>query len=70
MRAKVTERGQVTIPKSLRQKLGIRPGVLLDFKIQNGKLIAVKEEMDPVARVFGYLGKDIDTDEHVNKIRK
>jgi len=32
MRAKVAERGQVTIPKVLRERIGIRPGTVLEFK--------------------------------------
>jgi len=32
MQAKVAERGQVTIPKAIRERLGIAPGTLLDFK--------------------------------------
>ncbi|MHB1013422.1 MAG: AbrB/MazE/SpoVT family DNA-binding domain-containing protein, partial [Desulfobacteria bacterium] len=32
MKATVAERGQVTIPKLLREKLGIRPGTRLDFR--------------------------------------
>jgi AbrB family looped-hinge helix DNA binding protein len=31
MKAKVTSKGQVTIPVSLRKRLGIRPGTVLDF---------------------------------------
>ena len=42
MRAKVAERGQVTIPKVLRERLGIRPGTVLEFKEDQGKLVAVK----------------------------
>jgi len=36
MRAKVAERGQVTIPKVLRERLGIRPGTVLEFKEDQG----------------------------------
>ncbi len=42
MKAKVAERGQVTIPKRLRDKLGIAPGTVLEFQDQDGKLVAVK----------------------------
>ena len=49
MKATVAERGQVTIPKPLREKLGIRPGTRLDFKDDRGKLVAVKvSDEDPV----------------------
>lgn len=63
MKATVAERGQVTIPKALRHKLGIRPGAVLDFREENGRLVGVKlTGTDPVGRVFGCvkLGKKTD----------
>lgn len=70
MKAKVAERGQVTIPQVLRKKLGIRPGIILDFKVQNGKLVAEKvEQMDAVGQVFGCLKKPFNTDDFINEIR-
>ena len=42
MKAKVADRGQATIPKVLRDRLGIRPGTILEFKEDHGKLVAVK----------------------------
>lgn len=71
MKAKVAERGQVTIPQALRQKLGIRPGTILDFEIEKGKLVALKADTDdPVTQVFGCLGKkSFDTDKFIHEIR-
>lgn len=69
MKSVVLERGQVTIPKALRDKLGIRAGTTLEFSASNGSLVARKAETDPVSSVFGCLGKRIDTDKFVRKIR-
>jgi antitoxin PrlF len=69
MKAVVAERGQVTIPKALRDKLGIRPGTTLEFAASNGSLVARKAETDPVSSVFGCLRKRIDTDKFIRKIR-
>jgi antitoxin PrlF len=55
MGAVVAERGQVTIPKALRDKLGIVPGTVLDFAEENGRLIATKRVDDHP--VFELLGK-------------
>lgn len=58
MKAVVAERGQVTIPKALRQKLGIRPGTVLEFEINDSMLIATKtDEQDSVDKMYGCLGK-------------
>jgi AbrB family looped-hinge helix DNA binding protein len=46
MRAKVSEKGQVTIPKRLRDSLGIRPGDVLDFDEEAGRLVASKQVAD------------------------
>ena len=69
MKAVVAERGQVTIPKALRDKLGIRKGTTLEFTATNGALVARKAETDPVASVFGCLRKTMDSDKFIRKIR-
>ncbi len=69
MKAVVAERGQVTIPKPLREKLGIRPGTALEFSAENGTLVARKAETDPVSQVFGCLGKRIDSDKYIRTLR-
>ena len=54
MRAVVSERGQITIPLALRESLGIRAGAVLDFTLEQGRLVAVKQmASDPVDAVRG-----------------
>ena len=36
MEAKLTSKGQVTVPKSCRDQLGLKPGTLLDFEVVDG----------------------------------
>ncbi len=56
MKATIAERGQVTIPKALRKKLGMQPGMVLDFHDENGRLVAVKAvAADPIAQMYGML---------------
>lgn len=70
MKAKVAERGQVTIPKALRDRLGIRPGTILDFAEEQGKLVAVKANtVDPIDKVYGRLGLGRRTDEIITELR-
>ncbi|CAN5279870.1 hypothetical protein BH10PSE19_BH10PSE19_11020 [soil metagenome] len=70
MHAKVAERGQVTIPKLLRKQLGIGPNTILDFKIKNGMLVAVKtDQQDAVAQVYGCLKLAFDTDSLILELR-
>lgn len=70
MKAVVAERGQITIPKVLRESLGITPGTTLDFCEENGKLVAQKVELeDPVTRVTGCLTLDGPTDQILDDLR-
>jgi len=70
MKSVVAERGQVTIPKALRESLGILPKTVLDFREENGKLVAEKiYQDDPVAQVLGCLNLNRPTDEIVAELR-
>jgi antitoxin PrlF len=70
MKARVTDRGQVTIPKLLRERLGLKPGTILEFSEEHGRLIAIKRGSDdPVGEVYGCLGKRIDMDAVVAELR-
>jgi AbrB family looped-hinge helix DNA binding protein len=70
MKARIAERGQVTIPKPLRQRLGMNPGTVLEFSEENGRLVAVKAAgADPVSEVFGCLGRKINTDAVMAQLR-
>ena len=40
--AKITSKGQVTIPKKVREKLGVQPGETIGFEEKNGVLIVRK----------------------------
>lgn len=54
MTTTVSSKGQVTIPKDLRERLGIQPGTLLKFEVEQGRLVARKvQPVDPFARWAG-----------------
>jgi AbrB family looped-hinge helix DNA binding protein len=54
MKTTVSEKGQITIPKKIRESLGLSPGTVLDIESQGGKLIAVKHrEIDLVGKWRG-----------------
>ncbi len=70
MKSVVSEKGQVTIPKPLRDRLGIRPGQVLDFREEGGRLVAAKVRgADPVRDVFGILDLGRPTDEVMDELR-
>lgn len=70
MKTTVSERGQVTIPKALRQRLGIRPGQVLDMQEERGRLVATKAATDdPLASVTGILRPGRSTDALMTALR-
>ena len=70
MKATVSSKGQVTIPKNVRDRLGLRPGTRLDLTADNGRLIGTKIESseDPVAAVTGIVS-GIDVDAYLEETR-
>ena len=70
MKVTITDCGQVTIPKALRDQLGLQPGTVLEFAVENGRLVAVKViTADPVAEVYGCLEIRGRTDPLVTELR-
>ena len=68
---KIGERGQITIPKSIREKYGFLPQIEVDFVPQkNGVLIRKKtKHVSPVDQVYGILQKNVRTDPYIESIR-
>ena len=69
---RISERGQVTIPKALRERFGLHHDVKVDVSpTEQGLLIRKRAAaLHPVDRVAGVLdGVDFDIDEYVEEIR-
>jgi len=70
MKATVSEKGQVTIPKALRSRLGIRPGAVLDFDAEGGRLVARKAQAaDPIDAAWGILDLPEPVDTFIERAR-
>lgn len=67
----VSERGQVTIPKRIRERLGIRAGEVLEFREgQHGTVVAHKvSARSPVDELYGVLSVKGGTDELMHRLR-
>lgn len=55
--ATVTSQGQVTIPKELRERLGVRAGGKVRFKLEDGDRVTMMPASLSISRLFGILGK-------------
>jgi antitoxin PrlF len=72
MKTIVSEKGQVTIPKIIRDKLGLRPGTVLDFDAIGGRLVGIKKE--PEDKIARWLGKGalpggLGVDDYLKRVR-
>lgn len=70
-RGRVTDRGQVTIPKRLRDRLGIRPGEVLEFDERGDGVLTVRKTSSRSAldAAYGALPLDRSSDELMAELR-
>lgn len=68
---RISKRGQITIPKCLRDQYGMHCGVEIELKpLRNGILIQKRAvDQHPVERVYGILCKQENVDEYIEEIR-
>lgn len=70
MKAILSEKGQVTIPKALRDSLGLRAGQELEFEERGGQLVVSKAlAQDPVESVYGILKTGSSADAQLEQLR-
>lgn len=69
----VTSKGQVTLPKRVRDALGLVPGSEVDFELEDGKVVLHKKvSKEKLARWQGYLRGELpedSVDEFVDTLR-
>jgi antitoxin PrlF len=54
MTSVVSEKGQVTIPKAIRDRLGLTPGTEIEFEAESGRLVGKKAlSEDPLRKWRG-----------------
>lgn len=72
VRAKLTTKGQLTVPKVVRQRLGLRPGDELEFREEGGAYVVQKAvRSSAFAPWRGYLAhlSGADPDELIEEMR-
>ncbi|PKL37189.1 MAG: AbrB family transcriptional regulator [Spirochaetae bacterium HGW-Spirochaetae-1] len=55
--SKITSKGQITIPRLVRNKLNLKTGDKIDFKIRDGEITLVPISKE-TTEVFGVLSRD------------
>ena len=68
---KISERGQITIPKRLRDRFGMNMDVEVEITpTEHGLLIQKRTAAKhPVERVYAILGNEGNTDDYIEEIR-
>jgi AbrB family looped-hinge helix DNA binding protein len=74
MGSRVTRKGQVTIPKRVRDYLGIAPGSIVEFEVTpDGRIVLVKAGAEPAPsrfeKVRGTATTKLTTDELMAMLR-
>lgn len=49
----VAERGQITLPKAVREALGLSKGSVLKVELENGRIVLRKSVDDAISRARG-----------------
>jgi antitoxin PrlF len=73
MNSVVSEKGQITIPKAIRQKLGLSPGTIIEFDAIKGQLVGRKKLMRDVFKKWrgrGKLPKEMSVDDYLRRARE
>lgn len=67
----ISERGQVTLPKRLRERLGLAPGTRVVFEPSASGLLVRKTAggSGPLREVYGTLKDGIKTDAYLRRLR-
>ncbi len=69
-RAIVSEKGQVTVPKLVRDRLGIRSGQVLEFRfVEGGVLVSKAPIEDSLERAYGSLKLGATTAQVMRELR-
>ena len=68
---RVTEKGQVTIPRRIRERLGVHPGTEVRFREWNHAIILEKMggTKTPFQELYGLLGAPQKTDPLIRQLR-
>ena len=70
MKSRISEKGQVTIPKRLRDQLGIHAGDELEFEAEQGRIVVRRvAERDAIDRLYGSLRLPAPTDVLIEQMR-
>ena len=71
MEATVAERGQITLPKAVRDALGLTKGTRLKVELEGGRIVLRKDVSDALSKLRGRikLPAGVTTDDIMRELR-
>lgn len=71
MTSTISSKGQVTVPKDVRDRLGLRAGTVVEFEVTDAGVLLRKghKGIRPVDRVLGILRRNRSTDALIDEMR-
>ena len=70
MVSRLTVKGQVTIPKPLRESLGLAPGQKIEFEEREGTLVVRRRaQVAPLRELVGLVSDRVDIDAYLDETR-
>lgn len=68
---KLTVKSQVTIPKKIRQVIGVEPGNEVEFEVIKGNMVVLRRKKGKLNSWIGYSGKSTaaEVDGHIRELR-
>jgi AbrB family looped-hinge helix DNA binding protein len=71
MTSTVSSKGQITVPKEVRDRLGLRTGTVVEFEVTGAVVLLRKghKGVRPVDRVRGILRRSRSTDDLIAEMR-
>jgi AbrB family looped-hinge helix DNA binding protein len=71
MEATVAERGQITLPKAVRDALGLTKGMVLKVELDGSRIVLRKDVKDALSRVRGRfpMPEGVTTDDIMRELR-
>ncbi|HIC91450.1 MAG TPA: AbrB/MazE/SpoVT family DNA-binding domain-containing protein [Syntrophaceae bacterium] len=68
---KISKRGQITIPKNLRDRYGLHEDVEVEFIPEEDgiRLLKRTSKRHPVKEVFGILNRPSETNKYIEEVR-
>ena len=70
MESTVSSKGQVTIPKPIRDALGLYKGTRIVFEERDGEVVISRSiDDDPVSAIFGILQNGRNSDDIIRELR-